>query len=620
MRYLCLLLHSLLVALHAILLAIHPSHLEHRLTADLGTQTKALAITTTTIAQLIGTGFTTALVLLTQQLALRRDLQQQQTCTALHDKTTSWLGLGSSLLTLCRQTYVKSALWSVSIITLYLAAIFTIHITTSSVLSVVTFNDTRPSVLATQIGNPNQSIAVYPTSVLSKAYDILRVLSVYDGFSTRGLINNTIFDSPSSLGGEGPMLANATRIVSSCGTLPDAKQIEFVVSGTDPRDLATRDTVLFAQENYTQTAYYRMQLHASLPTVTIPAIRTILIYPPLVRAEFRFPADGYWRVAALGNMNNPVEISTGVTSVGSWNTILIISTVPVLDSSGDDAPSIVMNTTFSGYPDNTVLPNQVRVIACDISGVHEAFNVSTSTGLPLKDIPDADSMHETWHSWEHPEPKDTDGPFAAYVGNWVFASADVADWVPQCYWRLGPLGVTFQETIPELYLNATLSKFTDIPSSSPEVTANISMPLLQKSIESTVAAALWYLGKAAPAENTDFRSSGDMIAHFIVQRSQLNLNLTPLITGLVVSCLLLVLSTAMIFGQEKLENTLHGTIDSPGLLQLTWLLSRSPRVMDRFIGIGQPDTHCLRKAGMFEVNLSRIDMDDRSQKHLPDDV
>lgn len=96
--------------------------------------------------------YLTVLVLLTQRLALRGDLYTRQTLTAIHDKNTAWLGLGSSFTSLWKQKRLPAAVYGVTLITLYLLGIFTLHITIPTLFHVVPFNATvsssYPSVLA----------------------------------------------------------------------------------------------------------------------------------------------------------------------------------------------------------------------------------------------------------------------------------------------------------------------------------------------------------------------------------------------------------------------------------------------------------------------------------------
>ncbi|KAI0788914.1 hypothetical protein BC629DRAFT_1440116 [Irpex lacteus] len=62
-----------------------------------------MSITVSVIAQTFGTLYLAALVLVTQRLSLICDIHTRQTLTALHDKLSAWLGLGSSILTLVDQ-------------------------------------------------------------------------------------------------------------------------------------------------------------------------------------------------------------------------------------------------------------------------------------------------------------------------------------------------------------------------------------------------------------------------------------------------------------------------------------------------------------------------------------
>jgi len=74
---------------------------------------------------------------------------------------------------------------------------------------------------------------------------------------------------------------------------------------------------------------------------------------------------------------------------------------------------------------------------------------------------------------------------------------------------------------------------------------------------------------------------------------------------MVVSCLLLILSSVMI--HRPRPHTLDDSLDTPGILQLTWLLSRSSGILEHFFGVEKPDSKRLREAGMFSVDFSEIE-------------
>lgn len=77
-----------------------------------------------------------------------------------------------------------------------------------------------------------------------------------------------------------------------------------------------------------------------------------------------------------------------------------------------------------------------------------------------------------------------------------------------------------------------------------------------------------------------------------------------------VSIILLVLSCCLIHRQDSGSD--DTSLDIPGVLQLTWILSRSTNILPQFAGIKNPDMKKLREAGQFEVILGELD-DESSQ-------
>ena len=65
----------------------------------------------------------------TQQLALRRNLNQKQNLTAAHDKSTAWLGLGSAVPVLFNQIRTPADIFGTTCILLYLGGLFVLGIT-----------------------------------------------------------------------------------------------------------------------------------------------------------------------------------------------------------------------------------------------------------------------------------------------------------------------------------------------------------------------------------------------------------------------------------------------------------------------------------------------------------
>lgn len=93
------------------------------------------------------------IVLLTQRLALQRHLYERRTLTAIHDTTMAWLGLASSVTSLWNQTKLRTALGSISCITVYLLGLFTLHITIPGLFHIAPYNATMYSVRQTVLSN-----------------------------------------------------------------------------------------------------------------------------------------------------------------------------------------------------------------------------------------------------------------------------------------------------------------------------------------------------------------------------------------------------------------------------------------------------------------------------------
>ena len=93
------------------------------------------------------------LVVVTQNLALRRNLQVRQTLSAIHDKSAAWLGIGSSLLALLRQRKLNTDVLGVLQITIYLVLLFTLHITIPSMFLVSATQSTNGLMYTTQLAH-----------------------------------------------------------------------------------------------------------------------------------------------------------------------------------------------------------------------------------------------------------------------------------------------------------------------------------------------------------------------------------------------------------------------------------------------------------------------------------
>ncbi|KAJ7108153.1 hypothetical protein C8R44DRAFT_857727 [Mycena epipterygia] len=152
---LCVILHLWLIFLHVLAFAVAVRHLEHAVVFPLDRESiisPAISGITTAFATI----YTSILVLISQTLAMRRNLRMEQTLTAAHDKFAAWSGIGSALLRLWNQRIVPSSVLGTLSVFLYLTNILVVHITTPSLLSLQTFNASQSTNVTTH-GLPEYS-------------------------------------------------------------------------------------------------------------------------------------------------------------------------------------------------------------------------------------------------------------------------------------------------------------------------------------------------------------------------------------------------------------------------------------------------------------------------------
>jgi len=141
----CIVLHVGLVVAHLIpsivlgLAAVPAMNMQLGSCIHAGGSTGKLFFVSSGINILIQVGgivYLSILVWLTQQLALRRSLHNPHSFTAIHDKAGAWMGLGASAVALMNQLRLRTALGSITAISIYLCAMFGIHTTTPNLVRV----------------------------------------------------------------------------------------------------------------------------------------------------------------------------------------------------------------------------------------------------------------------------------------------------------------------------------------------------------------------------------------------------------------------------------------------------------------------------------------------------
>ncbi|KAK0204400.1 hypothetical protein DFS33DRAFT_1423374 [Desarmillaria ectypa] len=176
-----------------------------------------------------------------------------------------------------------------------------------------------------------------------------------------------------------------------------------------------------------------------------------------------------------------------------------------------------------------------------------------------------------------------------------------------------PLTVVEQFVMEDLGLHPTLldSPVRQVP--------QIALHDLENSLARATAASYWAAlyakaGGLKDDDPNDVANSNNFVATpmtgnatiaYPYTATRLNINLIPLLAGLVASIYLLLLSFRLV-GKPSREGEDSG-IDAIGVLQILWLMSMRPDLQKIISGVNDPTVDNLRKSGMVNTSLHRDD-------------
>ncbi|KAJ7242139.1 hypothetical protein B0H12DRAFT_1236803 [Mycena haematopus] len=562
-----------------------------------------------TVSQIFATVYSAILVLLTQRLALRNDLNTRQTLTAVHDKTAAWLGLGSALSSLWQQTKIRAATWGVTCITLYLLCVFTLHVSIQALFHVVPYNATIPTFQPTNLTNADF------TANLVSSYDILLM---YGQVPTIGLLENMVYDViPSVPAATGNATVNAVLYDVQCMALQDV--LWATSSGLDEEsDLDNLDTYVI---------FYYQGIYAG-------------------------------STAKIFNCSG----SSDPSQTDCWAPIVIASTVSIVDSTGAEAPSSgnpwvstgaqVLQALGNSDTATSVLMTSVQMVACGIEINYTTIDVSATTQQPL--LPPARPSEVLWTSFSWPKNSTISDPRlkaaqnapalspasghqnnaqmtmasindipASDITGPIIISGDITE-VSHSSLAFEVISLGMQVFVSPTAFDIFIAEELGIVSQN---RTNITLADLNHSLGKALAALHWYgrtLNYSAvhaangimqsigvhddplivPVQPQSVDAVGQTTVMVVVSRYQLNLSLTPcLIIGTAVSTILLLLAAILVLQPSSSLNrptSAHPMVESAGILQITWLLGGEPHLAV----VKNPELGALRAAGMFEVEMS----------------
>ncbi|KAJ6526394.1 hypothetical protein B0H19DRAFT_1084493 [Mycena capillaripes] len=207
LQIMCILLHILLVAAYLTLLGVAKARKEHHIVFSIDGQQ---------------TIYYSALVYLTQRMAIAYAIRKYSLLTATHDKILAWNGIGSAVSMLFQQFKLPVSSLGIFSICLYLSTISALHVTTSALVSVEAFNYNNSTTVDTH-GIPQWSDSAHNLTLqfLRNNGALLPWIGHLDGLQTLGLYNGSLYDVmfeayPGSAGAE----VQAVGFDITCGYIP----------------------------------------------------------------------------------------------------------------------------------------------------------------------------------------------------------------------------------------------------------------------------------------------------------------------------------------------------------------------------------------------------------------
>ncbi|KAF7367591.1 hypothetical protein MSAN_00822400 [Mycena sanguinolenta] len=576
LRFLSLLLHLTLVAIHLGLICICVMGPEHRLVVSLAHQGLAsflVTVMTTTFTTI----YSALLVLNTQTLSMRRDLQIHQTLTATHDNAAAWAGLGSAALYIWNQRDVSASLRRVLLAFFYLGNIALLQVAMSSMFAMQTVTVPHSVPVATQ------SLPSYPSSYIGYgsrpsdawiafAQGALHSLPlILSNASTEGLYNGTLYDVPGANAGTGNITVDATGFNITCRLFPEARTIptDWLLEPQWKVELDSKDKVFGSIR---------------------PAARNII-------SHFNSMDDDANSGSLLIYATLPIVDSQDIIGPS------VNFTRPYVDPFSSVEPRPMLNFTqpVQLFRCSQLLVNQIAVLDAEsrkVVDIQPSIHKTSSTWLPFalsKAAPNGstikNSFIDAWARWYEAMPNSNFARVEA-LRNWDYVS------------------------VADLYL---IQRFNLCTVENSQRASNVTLHDLENALSIIVAAMFWTLGHVLPlhgliVEGTDEQVlnaaiegpillEGVATVHEMVTEACLDLNIISVLVGLATSIALSWISLQYSVYHGVPRHAEDVTVDGVGILHTIWLYRNERELEGLLKQVEYPTNKNLRKAGMVDTTF-----------------
>ncbi|PSS34163.1 hypothetical protein PHLCEN_2v1780 [Hermanssonia centrifuga] len=345
-------------------------------------------------------------LLVTQDLALKRNFHITQSLTSLHDKSSSWFGLGSAISVLCNRGRPAKDTVGVLHIVLYLASIWCLGVTTPALVNlteILKSNDTLS-------GNLTEFLRQTGNNDIVNAFPVISILPLLNNefVTTIGTDGNVIYDIPNSFFVKGAGDVNVSAVIFNvvCQALPGAAQSGSVILQNDT-DSATYPFHLddaLADVQLTPTLQFH---HRTVETETAVRNQVLIVEDLLIRRRTISVQQPSIQLIACNvnsaNVTAPItpelEIDWGVfsgdddpsqTLWSNWS-IPPIPTDPVLFSVGNFgglSPTSEQVQSFRVGNDNTIRNYNLSLLEDNLMNALGFYQTVPPQNLFLEDVND----------------------------------------------------------------------------------------------------------------------------------------------------------------------------------------------------------------------------------------
>ncbi|KAJ7582179.1 hypothetical protein C8J56DRAFT_1100578 [Mycena floridula] len=613
-------LHILLIIIHIVILILGHYRIPNQVHIPLGDKTAFFNTAFSTASQTFAIVYLTILLFITQRLALRRVLSSAKTMTALHDRQSAWTGLGSAVNVLWNQHSVPASVWGVGVVTLYLAFTAGLKITTPGLLTLVSVNQTGSTTVQSTLSDPALLLSMWAEYVASResTQDTLAIQQNMDSLRTSAshitiLLKDTLMNPNFGRGLQGNMLYDVVDLNAGAGNISVNAHFMNVECGTEASMNTDVSANLTGDTSNKPGVWVGSESGNTFDLIARNGIIFNNAFDPNAHPYASFAVlDSAGENAPQGVLNPPMN----PLMFGTFNEFTYNGTLHRLNATSGDTigPYLSQMGLMASYNHNV---SSLSVFQCSLTVEDSTVKVDAQTRLPLEIQPRKTSS--AWSQFPNAKYPASDVPIipdtlpTLWADSLQFSTASSTNvtFSSLCNLDLSWSGfsVSWEDctymTQAERFIldKLSISPSTDdmwiekvpMPTAIPAIeVATVALHDFENAMEDYTAAWFWsrFNLKFAVLYLSGISEASPAQVSTLEVVSELQVVNLPVITGLVLSILLLIIAPAIVGWKYQKASTIP--VKTLGLLETLWLAGAG----DEIAHVEIPSGENLRHAGM----------------------